>query len=97
MALMPFPFYYVPPQPQPAPTVLERDPCPACKGTSYVFKNLTLVCNTCGRTPAHAERYIKSVAQRDGNGSLLCQKCNDPYPYAEPNEDGGFVCTSCKT
>lgn len=36
-----------------------------------------------------------SKAERDNNGSLLCQKCIGPYPYAEPKEDGTFICYDC--
>jgi hypothetical protein len=32
----------------------------------------------------------------DGNGSLLCSKCREPYPYAEPPTYREFVCRSCK-
>jgi hypothetical protein len=37
------------------------------------------------------------AAKRDGNGSLLCGRCAQPYPYAEPASDGGFTCHSCKS
>jgi hypothetical protein len=36
------------------------------------------------------------IAARDSSGSLLCTRCNEPYPYAEPNADGGFVCYGCR-
>lgn len=39
----------------------------------------------------------RPAARRDGNGSLLCGSCGQPYPYAEPASDGGFTCRSCKS
>jgi hypothetical protein len=36
------------------------------------------------------------VAKRDNNGSLLCTTCTQPFPYAEPAEDGSFVCYGCR-
>jgi hypothetical protein len=86
--------FWLPP-PVPA-TTLTRDPCPACRCTSYVFKGLDLTCVGCDRTREHATRITTELAQRDGNGSLLCQQCKDPYPYAEPDAHGKFVCHSCK-
>lgn len=35
-------------------------------------------------------------AKRDGQGSLLCQSCCQPFPYAEPAADGSFKCYGCR-
>jgi len=99
---MPFPFPFYPTYvfgrqaPDPGLTTIKRDPCPACKGTDYVFKAHNLYCVGCDRTKEHAERLVRTTAQRDVNGSLLCQKCGEPYPFAEPDDQGGFVCYSCR-
>jgi hypothetical protein len=80
-------------------TSVKQDPCPHCAHSEYVVKNEQWVCLCCGLTRAEATAHgpKKLPAQRDGNGSLCCQKCGDPNPYAEPDVHGNFVCTSCKT
>ncbi len=35
--------------------------------------------------------------RRDAAGSLLCARCNGPYPYASPPSSGEFICRSCKS
>lgn len=38
-----------------------------------------------------------SVDEKKSNG-CVCLKCNELYPYAEPNQaDGTFKCYSCRT
>lgn len=34
-------------------------------------------------------------APRDGNGSLLCSGCKEPFPYAEP-DGSSFTCYQCR-
>lgn len=51
-----------------------------------------LHCASCNMTEVQA----RATPKRDKNGSLLCQTCRDPYPYAEPNEDGSFHCYGCR-
>lgn len=38
----------------------------------------------------------RPLAKRDGQGSLLCQSCGEPFPYAEPDTHGQFKCHGCK-
>jgi hypothetical protein len=37
----------------------------------------------------------RAEANRDNNGSLLCSKCNEPFPYAEP-DGASFTCYQCR-
>jgi hypothetical protein len=45
---------------------------------------------------AFKEALHQACHQRDGNGSLLCSSCKEPYPYAEPPASGPFRCYSCR-
>lgn len=92
-----FPYGFIPVPPDPQVTPVKQAPCPACGCESYVCRKGDFHCTGCDRVRAEAEIFVKRFAQRDANGSLLCQKCNNPYPYAEPDKAGRFVCTSCKT
>lgn len=40
--------------------------------------------------------YEDGQARRDGNGSLMCDGCEQPFPYAEP-VDGKFTCYGCRS
>lgn len=41
---------------------------------------------------------IVMPAKRDGNGSLICQgACGQPFPLAEPDAIGVFICRSCRS
>jgi hypothetical protein len=46
---------------------------------------------------APTPRPKRTAAKRDKNLSLLCCSCGEPYPYAVPEPDGHFTCTSCKS
>lgn len=81
------------------PTLLDQEPCPHCGNDKAVFQSGTKVCYGCRLTTTQAEAQgkIRGPAKRDGNGSLLCQKCGDPFPYAVPDDYGNFICKGCKT
>lgn len=103
MAMIPFVNYYIfglgtnPNPTPPQPTTLTKDPCPKCRCTQYLYVDERLVCSSCRLPRNIAAATVKRFAQRDQNGSLLCQACNEPYPYADPNADGTFVCYGCRT
>ena len=53
------------------------------------------------RWHAMIESVVDSVLARsnrwDANGSLLCSRCEEPYPYAEATRHERFTCYSCRS
>ena len=53
------------------------------------------------RWHAMIEAAVDSVLarsnKRDVNGSLLCSRCGEPYPYAEATRCERFTCYSCRS
>jgi len=78
-------------------TTVQKEPCPRCRTSEYHYVQQVLRCVKCGDTREYAAYVVKMYAQRDGNGSLLCQGCNNPFPYAEPDANGQFKCFSCRS
>lgn len=84
---------------------------PTCGWIYFPIKSSTPTCNVCGALMAHnpdrdelvctkcdlssAEAAIAKPLKRDAKGWLMCQKCEEPSEYAEP-EQGKFVCGQCR-
>lgn len=77
-------------------TLIPATPCPNCRCTERFYQSTQLVCNKCRLTEAEAKYNVERYAKRDANGSLLCMTCKDPFPYAEPDDDGRFHCYDCR-
>jgi len=72
------------------------DPCPWCSGKEYKIVSQEKFCAGCNLCHEDAVYRRENVARRDGNNSLLCQGCEQPFPYAEPDRNGRFRCFGCK-
>lgn len=95
---MPFPFAtYTQPYLPAHVTTVRQEPCPLCRKTEFYFNEGVAVCTTCRVSRKVAEDVLAAGAIRDANGSLLCDSCKDPFPYATTDEYNRFVCRSCKS
>lgn len=55
-----------------------------------------LICG-CPTCSPPVRKSPQQDSERDGNGSLLCSQCREPYPYANPPAVGKFRCASCRS
>lgn len=75
-------------------TTFQGTPCLYCRSTEKRYLQEKKICASCLRGEGD-ETSEAAAAVRDGNGSLLCQTCKDPFPYADVDDSGKFHCYGC--
>ena len=83
---------------QPPPKTLTVKYVPSASPTTIRWKNADGTEHEIeGAVIGYGKPVLHVTAERDGNGSLICSCCGQPYPYAEPQANGGFTCRSCRS